>query len=346
MAVNQRALRAMMSARIQLDATVDAATRALAEMWSVAWDEVVTDWAVAIDDLIRIGDGEWPSRGQILRAQRAQKALAATADALDKLAHQAGVRIVQDLPDIAELAGAATEKVTMAQMPSRTAGVSVSFDRVDQRAIDAMVKRATRQIESLTRPLSADAARAMKASLIRGVALGDSPEAAARRMLDRVGGAFDGGRQRAETIARTEMLDAHREAARLSRMENPDLIVGWRWLATLSARTCPACLSMHGSIHPPETPGPIDHQRGRCTGVPVTKSWADLGFDDLDEPADDFPDARDWFTRQSRETQLQIMGKRRLDALDSGEIGWDDLVAQRSTPGWRDSIGVAPLGSL
>jgi SPP1 gp7 family putative phage head morphogenesis protein len=182
----------------------------------------------------------------------------------------------------------------------------------------------------------------MKAALVRGVAVGDNPNVVARQIVSRCEGEFRGGLYRARTIARTELLDASRRASDQSRKANQQVLAGWRWHTALDPRTCPSCLAQNGELYPPDAPGPDDHPQGRCTAVPVTKSWADLGID-LDEPADEFPDARAWFADQSQEVQRQIMGQARLDALNSGRIGWSDLSVRRDNPGWRPSYQVAPL---
>jgi hypothetical protein len=120
------------------------------------------------------------------------------------------------------------------------------------------------------------------------------------------------------------------------------------WHAELNSsrgRTCPSCWAKHGTVHPLSEPGPIDHQQGRCSRTPKTKSWADLGFD-IDEPDDLIPDARAIFDALPETERVAIMGRRRLDLLDSGEIAWEDLPQLRTTSDWRDSYGVRPVKDL
>ncbi|MCW5953668.1 MAG: minor capsid protein, partial [Propionibacteriaceae bacterium] len=173
-------------------------------------------------------------------------------------------------------------------------------------------------------------------------ALGTNPKTVARHMLKRAKHGFEGGLRRAKTIARTEMMGATLAAALAWRQANADVLIGWRWTCEFSSRTCPSCLAMHGQLFSLDEFGPDDHQNGRCTATPVSKSWADLGID-LDEPADMFPDARAWFDAQDEATQVEIMGRTRLDALRSGRIGWDDIPVRRPNPDWRDSVVPAPV---
>lgn len=341
MSATPTTLRQARAMRLELDATVDAATRDLAKAWSGAWEELADEWAAAVDELLRLGDGEWPTRAQINRARRAQRAMAAAVDALQHLAKTAGVRILRDVSQLADQAAVWEHRLALTQLPT---GVTVDWARLDANAVDAIVKRTTQQVESLTRKLPREHAAVMKQALIRGIVVGDNPRDTARLMLQRLAGVFDGGRSRAENIARTEMLDAHREAARRSRAANLDVVGGWEWLATLDRRTCPACLSMHGHTFPPDAPGPEGHQQCRCTAAPLVKPWRDLGFD-IDQPASALPDARAWFNEQPDEIQADIMGAERLRQLKAGTLDWGDLAIRRENPGWRDSYAVRPLAA-
>jgi len=341
MTATAAALKRARTVRLELDATVDAATRDLAQAWSGAWEEIADEWAQAVDELLSGRDGVWPSRATVLRAQRARRAMDAAREALDELAKTSGVRILRDVSPLASAAAVWEERIALAQLAD---GVSVDWTRVDEQALKAIVKRSTTRVEAATRRLPREQAAVMKQVLIRGVAVGDNPRTAASLMLKRLGGAFDGGRRRAETIARTELLDAHRYGARASRMANADTLKGWQWLCALSARTCPACLGQHGQVFPVDEPGPLDHVNGRCTAVPVTKSMRELGFD-VDDPADALPDAKAWFDAQPEQVQADMMGAERLRRLKSGDLAWDDLAVRRENPDWRASFVVRPLGA-
>ena len=323
--------------RVEVSKTVDKATRDLVQAWSGAWAEVADEWSTALDELTAAG--EWPTRTQVFRAKRAQRALNATVEALEGLASTSGVRIIQDVPVMSALGMVWAEQLVASQWPK---GEALDWAAVDPKALSSIVKRTTQQIEKATRRLPQDQSAVMKQVLVRGIAVGDNPRRAAALMLDRRGGVFDGGRRRAETIARTEMLDAHRAAALAARKENANVLAGWEWQATLDVRTCPACLSMHGRIFPVDAAGPQGHQNCRCASLPVVKSWRDLGFD-MDDPKSDMPDAEEWFNSQPDKVQAAIMGPERLRRLRSGDLLWDDLAVRRDNPGWRPSYVVRPL---
>lgn len=349
MAINRRTLRLVDGMRLSIDATVDRAVADLVAAWGRAWNELASEWDAALSDLVTAStDGKWPSRRQIMRAKRARDALAATREALDGLTTDFGVRVLQDVPSLTAAAAQWEARLIASQLPTEagiTADLEAAFNRVDAAALDAIVERTTGRVTALSQPLSPQAEHAMKSVLVRGIALGDNPRAAAATMLQRVRGAFDGGLNRALVIARTEMLDAHRAAAYGQDQANADVLAGWQWVAQLDRRTCPSCWAKHGSLHDLDEPGPEDHQQGRCARVPQTKTWRELGFD-LDEPADLLPDAKATFDALPQADQVAIMGKARLGLLNAGHIGWDDLTVKRTTDGWRDSWAPRPTRDL
>ena len=350
MAVTHRTLAILDQIRLDLDRRVGVEDRRIVEAWERAWAELRPAWAAAIDRLILIQQqGRKPTRREVSEALRATRAMAATQDAIIALAREQGIRITATLPDLTKAAKRLEADLLASTLPPNIpaghALAGATFDRLDPKALDAIVRRTAGQVAALTWPLSAEATAAMKSILIRGVALGMHPNAAAALMLSRVGAAFDGGRARAVNIARTEMLDAHRAATAAQDKASRDLLTGWQWVATLTSRTCSSCWAMHGTEHAIDEPGPIDHQQGRCTRVPLTKSWRDLGLD-IDEPSSVVPDGYATFRALSRDDQLAVLGRDKLDLLDSGRISWSDLATRRSTDGWRDSMVPTSLADL
>jgi SPP1 gp7 family putative phage head morphogenesis protein len=346
-AVTPETLRMVDGMRVQIDATVDATAADLIRAWAAAWDEVAGEWQAALADLVQnTTGGHWPTRGKVLRAERARRALEVTETALDQVVAASEARVLQSMPTLTVSAADWSARIVASQLPPLLpAGAAVAFNRVDPAAVTAIVERTTEQIHALHYPLQRDAVREMKRTLVRGVAVGDNPRRAAGIMLQRTQGAFNGGRNRALVIARTEMLDAHRAASREQDRANADVVAGWQWVASLDRRCCPSCWSKHGTTYGVEDEGPLDHQQGRCTGVPVTKSWADLGFA-IDEPPSVLADAEATFKALDPDAQLAIMGRGRLDALTSGRASWGDLSTRRRTDGWRDSYAPTPLHAL
>jgi SPP1 gp7 family putative phage head morphogenesis protein len=347
-AIRADTLRLVAEVRAAADGLADGVTRRLVAAWARAHDEITVEFVAAVDDLVVSGDGQWPSRAQIARSARAVRALSIASEALERLADLARAETAAAAAQAAQATAAAQAGIIASQMPAQAgdlAALTARFQRVTASTLAQITARTTMQITSLTRPLSADATDAMRRELVRGVAAGDNPRVAARRMVARVGGAFDGGLPRALTIARTEILDAHRAAAAAGQIANADVLTGWVWVAQLGHRTCPACWAMHGTVHGVEEAGPSGHPNCRCTRAPQTRPWRALGFD-IDEPPSLVPDAQARFTALPRATQVQIMGPGRLAALDSGQVTWTDLARRTPNPGWRDSYTSTPVSAL
>ncbi len=354
MAASRETLRLLDGMRIQLDAKVDAAVRDLVLAWAAGWSEIAAEWDDAIADLVAASQGgKWPSRRALMRAERALSALQVTRAALEDLAEDFGVRILQDVPLIVGDAARWEAELLSSQMPreARTYGLggvqydAARFNRVDPAALDAIVERTTNRVTTLAGRIPDPAYRAIKATLIKGVAVGDNPRRTAATMRARVRDQFDLSLYRALVITRTEMVDAHRASQYGQDLSNRDTVASWQWVAKLDARTCRSCWAQHGKVHDVLDPGPLDHQQGRCARVPVAKPWAELGFDMI-EPVSVLPDARLTFANLSRAEQVAIMGEKPLTMLERGQIGWDDLSRRRVTTGWRDSFAPASMREL
>ncbi|MFI6296846.1 phage minor head protein [Nonomuraea sp. NPDC050790] len=346
MAITSETLRLVASLRNQINSITDNTVRSLTVAWVRAWDEIVWEVIAALDELLRASNDGWPSRRQIARTARAMSALDLAREALERLAGLAIQSITASVAEAARLSAAGQNDLIASQLPPGSRRqLDIRFGRADQDPLAVIITRTTQRITSYVRPISKDATAAMKRELVRGVAVGDNPRESARRILQRVEGAFNGGLSRAATIARTEILDASRKAAEWSQEPHDDVLDGWVWNASLDPRVCPACLSMHGTQHPLSEPGPQGHPNCRCARTPKTKSWSDLGFG-IPEPDDLLPDARSWFDALPTVDQQQIMGRARLDSLNRGDLDWADLAIKRENPDWRASYQVRPLKGL
>lgn len=336
MAITPTTLRLQNRLEADLAAVTDAQIRDLTRAWAEAWDEISPDLTATLLELLTAGDDI--SRGQMLRSTRLRNALAVIADQLQALAAAAGVRIIGDLDEVVDRAGSAQASIVDSQLPPGAAQLVEldTWSRVDDRQIAAIVRRSTQQITSLAKPLSREASAAVRRELIRGVAAGTNPRETAAQMVARAEKAFNGGLTRAMVIARTETLDAHRAAAALGQEPHADVLAGWVWTASMSARTCQACFGMNGQQFPITTPGPEGHQQCRCTRVPVTKTWKQLGFD-IEEPPSVLPDSAEFFDGLGAAEQRAILGRAGYDAWKAGRFPMDRWAVKRSTPGWRDS---------
>lgn len=343
MAINRDTLRIEAELHQLLLGVTDDQTRRLVEAWVTAWDEVVGELDAAVTDLALAAERGRVTRTMVLRSQRAQAALEATALALDHLAQNTGITISQDVQVVIDYAARAEHDMIATQLAGvKRADLRAGLVRADPVQIAAMVERATERITALSRPIGPEAASAIRRELLRGMAVGENPRAAARRMVRGLEDRFNGGLTRALVISRTELLDAARTAQAWTDAANADVLAGWTWVAHLDPATCRSCVAMHGTVHNLDEPGPIDHQQGRCARVPKTKTWAELGFPGIADPPDATPDADAWFSSLTVEQQRRILGDAGYQAWKRGDYPREAWATRRQTDGWRDSMVPSP----
>lgn len=339
MAINRQTLAIEAELNRYLAGVTDQQTRALVEAWSLAWDQVASEVEAAALDLVNAAGEGRVTRTMVLRSQRAQAALDALGGTLDTVAAQAGFTINADLTDVITAATQAEVDMIASQLTgTRRTELRANLVRADPGQVAAMVQRATERITSLTLPLGAEATAAVRRELLRGIAVGTNPRQAARRMVRGIEDQFLGGLNRALVISRTELLDATRAAQQATDQANTDVLAGWTWVAHLGPRTCRSCIAQHGTIHPIDEPGPLDHQQGRCARVPRTRTWAELGFEGIEDPPDSTPDAEAWFNSLSEDQQRSILTDRGYDAWRAGQYPREAWTTRRETDGWRDSM--------
>lgn len=326
----------------------DAQALELTRAWVDTWDVLQPEIEAALLELAGEHSDRVP-RAALQRSRRLASALEQAQDALAALYDRMEADLIQASTGAIQEAISAQLRLIESQLPpegARNGGtVSLSLNQPNPEGVNALILRTMETIHAQTIPLAPWVAGRMKDQLMQGFILGDNPRTVARRIIKATEDQFNGGLARALNIARTEMLDANRRAARLASMQNAEIVTGWVWMATLDSRTCPSCLANHGTFHPVDKFGPDDHQQGRCARVDKTKTWKELGFD-IEEPADAFPDAREWYDGLTEDTQLRIMGPTRQQLLAEGKICWEDLSTNRPSAAWRDSRGVTPVRDL
>lgn len=313
----------------------DAQTASITEAWGRAWSEVAEDLLDALE--VVIANGGQVTRMAIVRYRRLAQTLAAIADVLVDLTGMIGLTVEEDLEEVLALAEQGNAEIIGAQLVRLDDDVEWESRPVSPDALTAIVRRTTEQVTSTARPLADETYSVILRELTRGVAAGDNPRQMAERMVDRAENHWNFGRTRAETIARTETLDAYREAARVSQDLHADILAGWVWIAHLGPRTCRSCLAMHGEFFTLEEPGPYDHQQGRCSRTPVVMppdgdlanpQTLDLSW---------VPDAIDHLESLPVADQKKILGRDGWAAWRAGNWPPEFWYRVKYTAGWRRS---------
>lgn len=197
MPVTHDTLRLVDGLRIAIGKHVDDATRSLVGAWARAWDVLAVSWRHAVEDAIAAStDGAWPDAATLDRLDRVRRAFEATRTQVLALSELAGVTVVQVLPTVAAQSVEWHRAAIESELPTaeQRGTIGIAFNRVDARAIDAIVQRISGDVISYMKPISALADDVMRRRLVQGVALGENPRAVAAGMVKDLQGDFKIGR--------------------------------------------------------------------------------------------------------------------------------------------------------
>lgn len=123
-------------------------------------------------------------------------------------------------------------------------------------------------------------------------------------------------RRSVETFSRTGVTALTTAARDELIRTNSDNFEGVQWVSVLDGRTTPICQSRAGKVYPIDKgPRPPAHFRCRSTTVIVAEGIP---------PADDITYG-EWIAKQTKDVQVQALGKTRAELLDKGELPFADL---------------------
>ena len=223
------------------------------------------------------------------------------------------------------------QRAAIAQAPKQAkalaqALVSATWDTFDDpAAVEYMVglTQTASPLHALLVAMGVDGAREAEDALVQNMLLGYNPRQTARELRKIFGGVLS----RALTIARTEVLRAHRLATRESYRANSDIVRGWMWHSSADQRTCGCCWAMHGTKHglDEELDG---HPNCRCAMIPIIK-----GVDFPVQPGGEI------FQEMSAAKQINVLGPAKWQAWQTGQITLDEdpltgIVGRKYSPVW------------
>lgn len=288
--------------------------------------------------------GETVSRTWLLRQELLQRMIEQVERELQRVMGVIEGEITANQIAAVEAAQQQSLQLMDAALGPRPATVSVSFAQLQPEVIRELVGILEgRAIAELLSDLPPQAAQEVRDAILTGVGRGRHPNTIARMIARALGGNL----VRARRLSRTAVLYAYRGASSETYKANRNIVNGWRWTATLDKRTCPACIALDGREFPVDTPFK-EHWNGRCTAVPITKSWAELGFSGVPDrrPHLRMQSGADWFAKQPPEIQREILGPAAYKGYQSGDFGLEDFIKQSDDRILGEIFHQAPLKDL
>lgn len=311
--------RAIANERARLDRMERAASVRLANSYNSALDVLIpmlNDVTLRINDRRAAGLPVTP--GWLYQQARYRQMIEQAKEESRKLALVSGQKAIEVSSDAA-LAGSkqAIELLGMTAQDPNQPGILGVFSGINDNALRAITAQLSpgSPLNTILSEFPGDAEKGLRKMLVTGMALGLGADEM-RRNLKKVMGT---NLVRANTIIRTEIHRAHRESTRATFQANSGHLNGWIWMADLSARTCAACWAMHGTKHSlEESMG--THPNCRCTMMPWTKSFAELGInvDPALETRVEVPSGSFVFANLSLRDKIAILGPEGYDAYRQG----------------------------
>jgi SPP1 gp7 family putative phage head morphogenesis protein len=319
-------------------------TDALNEL-SGLWDDAQTAIDARLSDLLSdLQDlqesGVDPTEYQTRLQSRLQDLMRQIDDEMATLTQKGATRVTDGQRQMVQTAAANAEPFARAAIGSAPPSVSLPWNTLPATAFETMVGLSSNgsPLDTLFAEMSGDMKREVRQSLLDGIAQGLNPADVARRMAAITGES----RSRTETIARTEMLRASREATRQIYAANEDVVTGYVRLAAEDMRTCVACWALSGSESPTGAIMP-QHPSCRCVMIPKVKSWAEITGDDSlpdDRPVIATGEAN--FASLTDSEQREVLGEARYGLYKDG-VPLRAFVQVYNHPEWGASVRIRNL---
>jgi SPP1 gp7 family putative phage head morphogenesis protein len=212
-------------------------------------------------------------------------------------------------------------------------GAAATFARLPVGAVEDVIgsMQAGSPLHALFASVAMDAPGIAEREIATGLALGQGPQVVA----DAIAKAINVSTTRAMTIARTSMLNAYRSST-LRSFKESGVVPKWQWSASLSERTCGACLYLNGQRFSVDIQFMPNHVNCRCAAIAVV-----AGLPPLLTPGS----GKDYFDGLSPAQQDQILGKAGGQAYRDGDVALSDFLAVDDDPKWGRSYRQSSLAA-
>ena len=321
--------------------------RAVAVRMVNEYGRIYTNLQAAIDALdLEIAAMPNPTPGKVAKLARFKAIQAQIEAELMRYGAWADTEITAAAQQAIRDGLAQAQQLTLAGIPEplRTV-IAGSWNKLPTSAIETLLgflAPGSPLHDSLVTQLGPTVAQGVGSALLDGLALGYNPRKVGRIIRDTLGQALTW----ALRTARTTQLWAYRESTRASYVANRDIVRGWVWHAELGPRTCMACIAQHGTIHSNDEVL-NDHYNGRCAMVPITPSWADLGFTGIPDTNPTIQPGREWFENLSpAQQQAYFPSQAMFDAWKAGAVGWDDMIGSHTDPVYGSMLQLPSLKGI
>jgi hypothetical protein len=318
--------------RESLHAHEAAVMRDMAQRWLGVEDALkadMLDLSLYLDELR--AKGETITAARLMQMDRYQTMIA---DA--RREHERYARWVAD-QTLSDQRMLVAQGVTDAQVLIEAAALdakiaAITFNRINVSAVEFMAGFASdgTPLYDLLKASYPETVARLTDNLIQGLASGKGPRWTATQMATDMAGNLD----RALLIARTEQIRALR-AGNLEQMRGSNVVDGYIRRAQRSANVCAACLALDGQEYDVKV-DVSSHPACACYMQPKLKYGKTPSF----------PTGEEWFNKQPKATQLQILGKGRYKLYQDGNLDFSKLAQIKHDDTWGATIQQRPLKEL
>ncbi len=203
---------------------------------------------------------------------------------------------------------------------------------------------------------AADTALKFAQQVRQGLTSGETNQQIISRIVGKGGepGVMGVARRHAAALVQTSVQSVANGARRATFEANPDVIKGLKQVSTLDSHTSLVCISYSGcewnldyepigENQKPFNGGTPRHFNCRSVEIPLTKTFAELGFKNVKEPGagqraselgpiDANTSFDDFLKRRGKAYQDEMLGEGRADLWREGKITLRDLVSAEGRP--------------